>query len=286
MKLPNLNYRLGGYGHQHSRIAEIGEFKDIDILVLGASPAYRELDVRVFEKYGFHTFNLGSSSQTPVQSQLLLSRYLSSLNPNLIIYIIDQRLFSSDGVESANDIISNDANDILSLRMALKLNHIKVYNALIYGSMRELLNLNANFRQPIRVKYRNGIDTYISGGYVEKNTNHYFNPIDKELVEKDIVFIQYQLEAFNKIISDLKNRGIDYILIQPPIPNIIYKRYKNMGELDSIMQSYGRYYDFSKKLNLKDSCFYDASHLRQECAEIFSAKVAELIDSLGIIGKR
>ena len=85
VELRKVNYRLGAYGHMHSRIREIPEFKNIDILFLGASNAYRGLDTRIFEKNGWKSFNLGSSSQTPLQTFILLDRYLDHLNPKVVV---------------------------------------------------------------------------------------------------------------------------------------------------------------------------------------------------------
>ena len=282
IQLPNLAYKLGGYGHLHSRLHEIDKFKDVDILFLGSSHAYRGFDVRIFEKSGFKTFNLGSSAQTPIQTQLLLDRYLNSLNPKLVIYAISPSSFSSDGVESAVDIISNSKNDILSMNMALKINHPKVYNTLIYGFMRDIFKLNSNFNQPVQEKATGYIDTYISGGYVEKSTNIHFNAnaTEEKYPESEIIFLHYQLNAFKEIISYFKTRNIEYILVRTPVAN--YNISKNNDEFNNVMQQYGQYIDFNKIFNFTDNYYYDAGHLKQEGAEIFSARVSDLVGSLNI----
>ena len=280
IRFPNLAYNLGSYGHLYSRLREAHNFNNVDILFLGSSHAYRGFDVRVFQKYGFLAFNLGSSSQTPIQTQVLLGRYLNTLNPKLVVYAVSPGIFNVDGVESAVDIISNDVNDIRSVGMALKINHLKVYNTLIYGSIRELLGLNSNFIQPVRMEGNGYVDTYISGGYVEKSTESFYSGSEEEQQDTGMVFVKYQLKAFEKIISGLKNRGINYILVYAPVAN--YHADIN-DEFDGIMRQYGQYYNFNKILNLSNDSFYDASHLRQEYAELFSAKVAELILGEGLM---
>ena len=77
----NLNYKKGSYGHLYSRIRELKKTHDVDILFLGSSHTYRGFDPRIFARHGFHTFNLGSSSQSPIQTEILLKRYLDKLNP-------------------------------------------------------------------------------------------------------------------------------------------------------------------------------------------------------------
>src|SRR5688572_21718598 len=78
-RFSNLNYPVAGYAHMYSRIKEVKQTKDVDILFLGASFAYRGFDPRIFKEYGYKSFNLGSSNQTPLQTKLLLDRYLKTL---------------------------------------------------------------------------------------------------------------------------------------------------------------------------------------------------------------
>src|SRR5690554_1099753 len=82
----SINFHMGSYGHMHSRIKEVRETKQVDILFLGSSHAYRGFDTRLFEVEDWKVFNLGSSSQSHLQSQVLLQRYLPQLNPAVVIY--------------------------------------------------------------------------------------------------------------------------------------------------------------------------------------------------------
>lgn len=81
----NLNYRIGSYGHMFTRINEVKQLdSNVDILFLGSSHSYRGFDPRNFKDK--KTFNLGSSSQTPIQTKILLERYLDNINPKTVIY--------------------------------------------------------------------------------------------------------------------------------------------------------------------------------------------------------
>lgn len=281
-KYPDLFFNIGNYSNSYPRLREINKFRDVDILFLGSSHAYRGFDVRVFEKHGFYTFNLGSSAQTPIQTQLLLNRYLNLLNPKLIVYAVSPGIFNSDGLESAIDIISNDKNDMYSFNMVLKIKNLKLLNTFIYWNVREFLNLNlnSNFQQSMVEYGSDYIDTYISGGYVERNTNIHYNSIDVIGQNIETKFVQYQLNIFNEIINDARNRQKKIVLIRTPVGN--YNLYNN-SEFNKIMQQYGYYYDFNNILNFTDNCFYDTDHLRREYVEIFSNKVADLIVSLDIL---
>lgn len=259
----NLHYKIGYYGHMFSRINDIQDEKDVDILFLGSSHVYRGLDPRIFETYGFKAFNLGSSAQTPIQTQLLLHRYLEVLNPDIIIYDIYPESFDSDGVESALDIISNSNNDFESIKMALKVNHIKVYNTLIYGFYRDIFKRNNHFVEHLR----KGTDTYIKNGFVEKdltyNDHKYLGSISWNFKDR-------QSKAFQKIIELLSTKNIPYYLIQIPVTNSRYKAYNHKDEFDEFLRQYGEYYNFNRLIQLNDSLdFYDTQHLNRNGVALF-----------------
>ncbi len=269
---PNINYRVGSYGHTYSRLSEVENQEDVDILFLGSSHTYRGFDTRIFLDNGYKSFNLGSSSQTPTQTKVLLKRYLERLNPKLIIYEVYPTTLNIDGVESSLDIIANGKNDLYSLDMALTTNNIKIYNTLIYGVIRDLLGLNKSFSEPI-VK---GSDKYISGGYVERVTSFYQH---KEFEKKEISLKEYQLESFSEIVQTVKNKNIELILVYAPIPRANYISYSNNNYFDSIMKSYSKYYNFNEVLTLNDSLhFYDSNHLNQKGVDIFNKKLIELLN--------
>ncbi|MRM82655.1 hypothetical protein [Riemerella anatipestifer] len=267
----NINYHIGSYGHMYSRLSEIKKYGNVDILFLGSSHAYRGFDTRIFLENGYKSFNLGSSAQTPVQTKVLLKRYLDSLNPKLVIYEVYPETFTLDGVESSLDIIANDVNDLHSLRMAKKINSIKTYNTLIYGFICDLLGLNSSFsEQTIK-----GNDKYISGGFVEKELGFYKpTKFDK----KEILLRDYQIESFDEIVQMLKDKKIELILVYAPIPKVNYRSYVNNSYFDSVMQTYSTYYNFNEIVSLNDSLhFYDSHHLNQNGVKIFNGKLIELL---------
>jgi len=276
---PNFVYPLGGYGHLHTRLQEVNEFENVDILFLGSSHSYRGFDVRIFEKHGWRVFNLGSSSQTPIQTQILLERYLDTLNPKLVVYAVSQDLFTSDGTEPALDIIANDKMDIKNINMALKINNIKVYNALIYRIARDLLRLDSNFQEPICKED----DTYISGGFVEKSPEFSPEKPKRFILESDMTLLKHQLESFENIISLLEKRNIDYIFVRTPILRSYYDSFATNEKFDAMMHGYGKYYNYNEILDLDDFYFYDRSHLNQKGVELFSTELLHGIDSSGIL---
>lgn len=268
---PNINYPLGAYGHMHSRVIEAKRLKDIDVLFMGSSHAYRGFDTRIFSHHGLRTFNFGSSAQTPIQTNLLLERYLTGLNPKTVIYEVYPETFMNDGTESSLDIVANDRNDFLSLKMIFEVNNIIAYNTYIYAVVHDILNLNKSFVEPV-IK---GSDTYISGGFVEKEMR-YFKPYP--LKKKKIRINQKQLNYFKETVDKLKNKGINVILVYAPITKSSYCRYSNNEYFDAVMKSHAPYYNFNELLPLDDTFhFYDSNHLNQNGVTNFNKKLIEIL---------
>ncbi|MES2798450.1 MAG: hypothetical protein V4638_00410 [Bacteroidota bacterium] len=269
----NLVYNVGSAGHSFSRFQELKEQKNIDLLFIGSSHAYRGFDPRLFPD--FQTFNIGSSSQTPIQSEMLIKRHVKKLNPKWVIYEVYPLTFSMDGVESAVDLIANDKNDFQSFRMAIKTNKIKVYNTLIFGFLNDMLHVNSNHKEAIK-KYN---DTYISGGYVERKLAFY--KAEKVPTKRKYEFNEAQFCAFNASLAYLRDMGIKVILVQTPIVESEYESYSNNSKFDLLMRSTKLpYYNFNKLMHLDDSLhFYDKSHLNQNGVQIFNKKLREVIKS-------
>jgi hypothetical protein len=254
---PNIDYRIGSYGHLYSRLSQVKQYNNIDILFLGSSHAYRGFDTRIFLENNLQSFNLGSSAQTPVQTKLLLNRYLDLLDPKLIVYEVSPTTFALDGVESSLDIIANDINDINSWKMAFKINNIKTYNTLLYGQILDLLGLKKRYDEPVII----GKDKYISGGYVEREITYFKSSRKEKNVEG---CINYQLECFREITEMIKSKNIELVLVYTPVTKVKLLSYKKINCFDSLMSNFSTYYNFNEIVSLTDSLhFYDSHHLNQ-----------------------
>jgi hypothetical protein len=270
----NINYRIGSFGFTYTRLKEAKETKNIDILFLGSSHTYRGFDTRIFKEAGFKTFNLGSSAQTPVQTELLLAKFLDSLKPKIIILEVSPMIFSLDGIESSLDIISNVDNDYKTIRFAIQQNHLKVYNTLLYSLYRELIFNEKSKYIENRTK---GVDTYINGGFVQKKMKFYkFIDLEKQ----QWTFNPKQLEAFKKIITIIAKKKIKVLLVQPPITKSLYNSYENTERFDNEMKKYSTYFNYNEILQLNDSVhFYDADHLNQNGVRVFNNAILKMLEN-------
>ncbi len=269
----NLNYKIGGSGHIITKLRELQETKDIDILFIGSSHTLRGFDTRIFYKAGYKTFNLGSNSQTPIQTEFILNRYLDSLNPKIVVFEVCPFVFSLDGVELSLEIISNDNIDFESLKLAFKQNHLKIYNTLIYALYREMFYNDINNYSENRKRFN---DTYIDGGFLERKLMFYkHESFDKQTWK----YNKDQFEAFQNIVNSLNNKGIKLILLQAPVTSDLYNTYTNNSEFDSVMRKCGNYYNFNELIQLEDTVhFFDFHHLNKKGVNIFNERMLNIVD--------
>lgn len=275
--LPNVRLYTGGYGHTFSRLNNVKEKNNIDVLFLGSSHTYRTFDTRNFKAY--NTFNLGTNSQSMIQTKLLIDRYLKQLNPKMVVIETYPNNFKSIGVESTIDLISNSELDIEITKIGLLSKNAKVINALIYKTYTEI---NGEYNSFIEDSIKDN-DTYIDGGFVEKELNFYKS---KSYPKMDWEINPDQLDVFSNILSLLKQNNIPYILVQAPVTRSFYKAHLNNAYFDSIMKANGTYYNFNEMMSLDDSLyFYDHHHLNQNGVNLFNENVLKLIDSVKISTK-
>lgn len=274
----NINYRQGTYGHMFTRIREVPEYKNCDILVIGSSHAYRGIDPRIFADEGLRVFNLGSSGQTPVETYFLLSRYLRELNPKAVIIEVYPETFEMDGVESSLDIIANDRLGIDNIQLALKLKNIKTFNTLIYAAYRRLFNRD-RLKEESAVR---GMDRYISGGYVERVVTNYNDTLTFR--NRRWSFKGYQKKEFERAVKLLKSKGIDFALVQMPVTKSLYSSYVNNQYADEYFSSTGRYINMNNVVNLSDGYdFYDADHMNQSGVQTADSALIDTLMKAGFI---
>jgi hypothetical protein len=274
----NLNYKLGSYGQMNTRLKEADSIQKIDILFIGASDAYRGFDPREFKKSGFATFNLGSSSQSPLQSEILLKDYLKVLKPEKVVYAVSNFTLCSDGVESSLDFVANRKLDRKIIPMVLKVQNAKSINTLLYAWFRQNLSADNNFEEP-RVTDE---DIYIDGGYVEKKFLDFNKKSKMTLGGSAMTTNQFQMHAFENILDMLKKDGIELVLLKTPVAH--YQDYCNSyseiwNESQKYFSKHGKFYNFNQpNMGFVDTLhFNDQYHLNQRGVEKFNAM---LIDSL------
>lgn len=273
----NVRNCIGCYGHLNTRIKEIPHYQNVDLLILGSSHAYRGFDTRVFDKHGLTAFNLGSSSQSPIQTHVLLKQYLEDLTPKLVVLEVYAGTLGIDGVESSLDLAANNKMDGNYLKTLLDLKNIRSINSAIYGSFRELFNLNADFVEDSV----QGEDKYVKGGYVE--TEYQKNPLRNEKT-KPWEINPTQIKYLKNNIEFLKEKNIPFVLVQAPITQKLYQSKTNNEEIDQLLAKLGPYKNFQGILELNDTLdFYDSNHLNQQAVEKFNEIFIDYIKNQNLL---
>ena len=273
----NILFVPGSGGHLRSKIAEIEAYGPTDVVVLGSSHALTGFDPRIFQEEGIRIFNLGSASQTPIQTELMVDRYIDQLNPKLVIYEVYPGVFGADGVESALHFIANDRIGTDTLKMALNINNLSVYGTFVYGLWRQALGLDANYVEE-RIKHGT---TYVSGGYVERPV-HFFEG-DSNNRERTWNLRDGQKRAFERTVNTLRTKGIKVILVQAPITRELYESFSNNDEVDAYFAGTAlQYYNLNHQLDLSSRLhFFDSNHLNQDGVTIMNSMVIKLLLSDG-----
>lgn len=271
----NIAYKFGSYGYTYSRIRDISKFSHVDVLCIGSSHCYRGYDPRIFEKAHLSMFNLGSSAQTPMQTELLLKENFDQLKPRAVIIDVYPPVFDNDGVESTLNLISNAPIDRNLIHLALSHKNIKVFNTLIYGLFRQILRLDKNYVQPTVMDS----DTYVGRGYVE--TYQQYRP-GGPLGLRSVQPWPEQVAAFKRVTAFLKSKKVPFVIIQAPVTRANFDSYTNNQSIDSLLRTMGPYINANDHFHFPDSDFLDDHHLNQRGVDLYNPAIIRMIDSLGI----
>ncbi len=264
----NIFYEKFANGFSNTRYKEVKQINEVDILFLGSSRTYRHYDPRNFAKEGFTSFNLGSSAQTFIQTEILVKRYLDSLSPKYVILDIYPGMFSSDGAESSFDLISNDFNNWDTFKLAIKTKNIKVFNTWVYALYKEYFFNALNDREKLTKKN----DQYIPNGYVERKVS--FNRVQGDF-EQNWVYNDIQWNSFVEIIEMIRKTKSDLIIVHSP-RHSGYK-YNNEDKLINYLESQSIPFYNYKDLNfINDTLhFYDPSHLNQNGVDLYNQLILQ-----------
>lgn len=273
----NLHLVRGSSSFLHHRLNEADTTKNVDVVFLGTSQTYRGFDPRIFKKHGIQVMNLGSSNQTPVQTELIANSYLEQLQPEFIVYEIGPECLSMDGIESAIDFASNSKKTLGVFKMTCRLNAIKPYFSFIYSTYRQLFNRDANFKHPF--SYTN--DKYIYGGFVEKRHHSYYHQkFDDQVFWKPR---KYQKKAVVRTIKTLKNNNANVLLVFAPLEKNLYQSIQHIDEFNKFINSFNLpYYNLNESLNLSRDYFLDPFHLNQQGVQKLNAEIISILKAEGL----
>ena len=272
----NLSYRPKSYIRY--KFEDLKDEQDLDILFIGSSHCYRGFDTRIFEKEGLETFNLGASSQTPKEANLLLNKYLPQLKPKLVIYEVFPTCFELDGLEASLNMISAKPFDSDFTPMLWRSPSPKLFNTFIISAFN---NFMTDQKVDISIPLT-GHDVYHEGGFVERIEYKY--GVDVE-APRPYTFREEQLEAFEANIKLIQEQGIDIWFVYAPVTQVFEASRTNSVLLDEYLSKFEiPFMDYHKGLDLVDSIhFYDEDHLNSAGVKLFNKVLLDRLYSEGFL---
>jgi len=283
LKKENIRY-LKGVGFLDRKIKEIESIENADVIFLGSSHTYRGFDPRFFEKNDIESYNLGSSSQTHIETKYFLSKNVNKIRPKLVVYEVAPFVFEKERKESSLHILSNSGFSLESLQLFL---HPRNRSLVTFNSF--LLGIIGGLIDPINESNTFKEDTYEGKGYTRKKlkkntlgTNH--RKFQEKLKEpREWILRPDQVKAFKQNIAFLIKEKLNYVLVQAPVTKPFFEYHENNDSIDTFFNEHGRYYNFNHLIELDDTeDFYDFHHLNQNGVEKFNQNLINLFKKDGV----
>lgn len=252
-------------------LAEFDTSKQYDYLLFGSSHCYRVFDPEIFKEGNMDVYNLGSSSQTPVNSYWLMQKYIRYTKK--VILEVYPVIYSISGVESFNDILSATNDYTLLTGNAASMNDLRSWQ---YLSIKPFIDNYLSHKELGKCVFRKG---YVAVFDSAKNRNIEYKPVTliKENMDKQFVYLQ-------KIIDLCKNKNKELILVYAPIPHqlrLINETYF-IQQMELITaRNKVNYIDMGRKHSYDSRyLFYDDDHMNSSGVKLFNR---ELIRRLSVL---
>ncbi len=285
---------------------EMYHSEPIDVAFIGSSNVYRHFDPKIWdETLGMHTFNLGTSSQTPEDAYYIMKELFKSQSPRYCIYGINSILFLElDAYKNPvkNYIIFDYLKPSFN-KYAYGYTAFKE-KSLLNGWVQATRNADKDLLETIKnvsdIKrtdtyqtyqykiYEGSGEEYQGRGFVYANRQTEKGAVGKidgylfhdyEISESSLVYMKRLKELCDE-------NGTELIFVVPPLPYASMKLQEDYQEITKFYQSVADEMDVAlfpfdlsrpEYLLMEDNDFYDEAHLSGKGAERFSRTAAELV---------
>jgi hypothetical protein len=282
----SLNQRIKGHfssfnpgvnpGQTLLRFRDIEKVKKVDILFSGSSHAMRGFDPRIFSKENATSYNVGSASQTPLNSFFILKKYLPILKPKIVIVELFPNVLANDGYESFIDLITNLELSEELLQMSFSLKSISA----IISIFEVFIKRFDSPLQDVKQKFIEG-ESYIKGGYTEihkiRNADDQ-TPSDVKLNPSD-----QQMLYIEKIINLSKKYNSEILFVIHPLPIDYLSSISNYDQVSALVKHFVEkkgsvLMDFNYTLPLGSyDNFMDAHHLNSAGVKLFNEALIDVL---------
>ena len=285
---------------------EMYHSEPIDVAFIGSSNAYRHFAPGIWdESLGMHTFNLGTSSQTPDDAYYVMKELFKSQSPKYCIYGINSILFLElDAYD--NPVKNYIIFDYLKLSLDKFAYGYTAFEekSLLNGWIPATRNANEDLLETIKnvsdIKqmetyqtyqyeiYEGTDEVYQGRGFVYSNRRTENGAVGKV---DGYLFHDYEIsECYLSYMKRLKElcdeNGTELIFVVPPLPYASMKLQEDYQEIIDLYQKVADELEVAlfpldlsrpEYLLMEDDDFYDGAHMSGKGAERFSRAAAELV---------
>lgn len=208
--------------------------KNIDVLFLGSSHAYRSFDPRIFDqRLCVNSFNLGTSGQNPVISYFLYKESMR-IGHNVKLLIIDIYFKAISGED--NDY---DSSLYVYKYLNFSLNKVNMFtHAFAFPSSLKVLSKIYNNRNAVelwalphlgeKVDASDKTSVYGGIGYWESDKIVSENELkNNEFRGTKVSLNEHRLNYLNRIIETALKKGCKVLLVSSPIPPTSFREIVN-----------------------------------------------------------
>lgn len=247
--------------------------KHWDVVVVGSSHAYRGYDPYIFVDRGHSCYNLGSSSQTPMNSYYIIQNLLDSNNTGLLVLDVYEITFAMDGLESTSDLVRNFPYQEAALGMA--------------WSLRDLRGLNLMAQRATTPNAPpTGLNPDYAGLGFTPKADSVGKPLQPDTIPGPSIHVR-QVYFFKEVVRLCAERGI------PLVVSSHYGRKRQSTRLhtafksciDSALAGSGvPYLDYTDSPGVNDlDNFADDDHLNLSGARIFTRHLVDSLETLNYL---
>jgi hypothetical protein len=260
-------------GQEMSMFSDFQKRTNHDIIVLGSSHAYRGYDPDIFDSLGLDLFNMGSSSQHPMASWVLLNRFIKPGNVKLVILDVYDRTFELEGMDCTTRLIQHVPSDAAAFDLFTAEPDLRSFNSFTTRLM--IRNLPSEYEAPgyVRDGYCSLTDT-LDTLKAEDRSNFIPNTTMFDHLEKSLRWLE-----MNKIPCVVVSHP------QPLVPTWINYHHEFRRRLDPMLDQYQvKYYDMTGEAWLRaEEHFADENHLNQAGVTIFNQRLVGLLRDDGYL---
>lgn len=278
--IPNKESRRSAFTAK--KLEDVRRVKSTDVLILGSSLAYRNYSPDVLKQNNYSAFNLGTSSQKPNMSQILVERYVKNIKSKLVIIDVNPYLMlMPDSFETIDGIMNSSASrHDWGLFMAQP--SLMAFNSLIikYSGFAEKDRME-KLNDSIHIKD----SKYLGNGFVGSSVIYDPKKKTPKISVRKLQPMQNQVDALEEIIGYLKSKNINYILVLSPVnpdyflnkSKIKSKQFRDLSK--TYFSKYGNYIDSNDLAVYDESEFMDFSHLNETGSEKFTKSLIPFIEN-------